>query len=108
MIARGRIFNVGDEIAYTEREWLGFVKDAAKWQGEIKVLPDADVPETFGLGGNPEHHIFADTRAIRHDLGYADPFNLATSLERTIAWERKNLATEPTDYTVEDAILNRM
>ena len=106
--ARGRIFNVGDEIAYTEREWLGFVKDAAGWQGEIEIVPDADLPESLGGGGNTEHHIFADTRAIRRDLGYTDPFDLAASLERTIAWERKNLATEPVDYTEEDAILNRM
>lgn len=105
--ARGRIFNVGDEIAYTEREWLGFAKNVAGWLGEIAVVPDDELPESLGAGGNTEHHIFADTSAIRRDLGYTDPFDLATSLERTIAWERKNLSTEPVDYAAEDAILSR-
>ena len=51
--ARGRIFNVGDEIAYTEREWLGFVKDAAGWPGEIRSFPDADFPNPSALGETP-------------------------------------------------------
>ena len=99
---------MGDEIAYTEREWLGFVKEAAGWPGEIRIVPDADLPESFSLGGDTQHHIFASTGAIHHDLGFTEPFDLATSLERTSAWERKNLAAEPVNYTAEDAILNRI
>lgn len=63
--------------------------------------------ESLGAGGNTEHHIFADTSAIRRDLGLVEPFDLAISLTRTIAWERKNLSTEPVDYSVEDAMLSK-
>jgi len=106
--ACGRTFNVGDETAFTERQWVRFVGDAGGWQGRIGIVPDTDLPVSLSGGGNFQHHSFADTGAIRRDLDFKDPFDLATSLERTIAWERKHLAPEPVDYTAEDAVLAQL
>ncbi len=106
--ANGRTFNVGDRSAFTEQQWLEAMAEAAGWDGRIEIIPDADLPETLGGGGNFEHHIVVDTGAIRRDLGFTEPFDLPTSLARTIAWERKHLAPEPVDYSAEDAVLAQL
>lgn len=103
--ASSRVFNVGDERAYTEREWVGLIKGVMGWPGSIEVVPDADLPASMRDETNAAQHLAADTSAIRRDLGFTDPFDLDTSLRHAIEWERQALATEPADYADEDAVL---
>lgn len=42
--ARGRIYNVGEETALSTSEWIQNIGKAAKWQGEIVIVPDNQLP----------------------------------------------------------------
>ena len=106
--ARKRIFNVADDNVFTEQEWVTHIAEAAGWDGRIAIVPQDELPaELAGLGAVGQD-LWLDASAIQRDLDFANPVDLPTALERTIAWEREHLATEPIDYALEDAVLARL
>jgi nucleoside-diphosphate-sugar epimerase len=83
-----RVYNVGDESALPEAEWVRRIGQAASWQGQIKPVPRHVLPDNLALPYDWRHNLAADTSRIRADLGYTEPVAEGDALQRTIAWER--------------------
>lgn len=109
--AENRVFNVGEEDAWSRAEWVGHIGKAIGWGGEIIVMPDNLLPEHLRTLAGFEHDLIADTSRVRRELGYEEKIARNEALLKTIAWERANPPAEvdPTqfDYEAEDAALKR-
>jgi len=86
----GSIYNVGEEPALTERQWVEAIGYAAGWKGEVVIVPREDVPDHEALDWR--YSLWTDTTRIRRELGYVEPVSLTAALERTIEWERSALS----------------
>jgi len=110
--ATGRVYNVGEESALSEADWVRAIAQAAGWSGEIVVVPRARLPLSLRWWGDLalDQDWATDTTRIRTELGYAERVPRDEALRRTIAWERANVLTDvpPTlfDYATEDALLS--
>ncbi len=106
--AAGKVYNVGEEIAYTEAEWIHRLGAVTGWAGRVVPLPKP--PEVLPSGKDWRHHFVADTRKIRRELAYREPVALDEALRRTIAWERAHppeaIDPSPFDYAAEDERLS--
>jgi nucleoside-diphosphate-sugar epimerase len=86
--AAGRIFNVGEEPAPTEREWVQRIAEAAGWSGEIAVVAAEETSAGPEQPFDWKYALVFDTQRIRDELGYAEPVSCADAMERTVRWER--------------------
>jgi nucleoside-diphosphate-sugar epimerase len=107
--ASGRVYNVAEDDALTELEWLGALGRAARWSGDVAVLPRDKVPPHLRMPGNLAQHWVADSTRIRRELGFHERTSRDQALRRTVAWERTHPPREidPArfDYAAEDAAL---
>lgn len=108
--AAGRIYNVAEADAPTEREWLEAVAQIAGWSGQIIEVDEDELPEAWAPGMEIQQHLLIDTTRIRGELGYRERFTRQEALKRTIDWERDHLPDGPPmpPYDVEDAVLARL
>lgn len=110
--ATGRIYNVGDEPAFTIQVWVQAIGKVAGWQGTIVSLPEERLPERLVVKLNTNQDLFFDTTRIRQELGYREPVSLDEALKHTIAWQRANPPADidPNlfDYTLEDVVLAKL
>ena len=86
--AVGQIFNVGEEEAESELNWIGRIGRAAEWQGEIEVVPEDALPKELAEPYDWNHNLAGDTRRIRETLGYKETVSPAEAMERSVGWER--------------------
>ncbi len=84
--AAGQVYNVGEDVAFTEAEWIHRLGAVTGWRGRVVSLPKP--PEVLPSGKDWRHHFVADTRKIRDELGYREPVALDEALRRAVAWER--------------------
>jgi nucleoside-diphosphate-sugar epimerase len=107
--AAGRIYNVADQETLTEAEWVLRIGRAANWNGLVIPLSNDDIPAHLRVPYRNEQHWEMSSARIRTELGFKEPVDFTTSLERTIAWERENppRQIDPTqfDYAAEDAVI---
>jgi len=96
--AAGRVYNVAERPAYSEREWAGKIAEATGWTGEFVTLPKDRTPPHLVQPGNSAQHWEADSSRIRRELGYREPVPLDEAIRRTIEWERANPPTEFNPY----------
>jgi nucleoside-diphosphate-sugar epimerase len=86
--AAGRTYNVGEERAPTEREWVLGIGRAAGWDGEVRAVAREGLPpemvEPYDFG----HDLVADTRRIRAELGYRERTDRDEALRQSVLWER--------------------
>lgn len=104
--AAGRIYNVGEEPALTEAEWIRKIGAVAGWQGEVVPVPEAALPDLPDL--STEQDLVLDTSRIRRELGFREVVSLEEGLGRTIRWERDHPPEplpSPPDYAAEDRAL---
>lgn len=105
--AAGRVYNVAEKPAFSEREWARKIAAATGWTGELVVLPKERMPAHLAQKGNSTQHWETDSSRIRRELGYSEPVALDEAIARTIAWERAHPPVEFTphrfDYEAEDA-----
>lgn len=92
--ASGRIYNVGEEDALTERDWVLAIARAAQWEGRVLVLDKSFMPEHLSDDHPYENHLVADTSRIRAELGYSERVGRERALLETVAWERANPPAE--------------
>jgi len=107
--AAGRIYNVAEPNAGTEREWVETIARITGWKGRILALPADRLPDSLKDEGDFRQHLSADTSRIRQELGYRETIEQTEALQRTIHWERAN-PPDPIDpaqfnYAAEDAII---
>jgi nucleoside-diphosphate-sugar epimerase len=103
----GRVYNVVDDGAPTEAEWVAAVARAAGWNGRLVVIPKGDLPEQLADGHEQQWEV--DASKLRRELGWQPRVGLADALAATVAWERVNPPEEPGnfDYALEDEVLAR-
>ena len=102
----GRIYNVGEEPALTERGWVKGIGAAAGWNGEVVTFPHERLPAHLKQPLDWRYSLWTDTARIRHELGYAEPVPLGEALERSVEWERPTLhEAGVSNYGEEDALL---
>jgi nucleoside-diphosphate-sugar epimerase len=111
--AAGKTYNVADDPTVTEREWVERFATITGWKGRIVIVPADQLPED--LRGNEvdySQHLITDSTLIRTELGYQEPVNWQTALQRTIEWERTHApeTVDPAmfDYATEDAALEKL
>jgi nucleoside-diphosphate-sugar epimerase len=109
--AANRIFNVGEEDAWSRAEWVKSIGQAVGWSGEVVAMPDGLLPEHLKSPTVYEHDLVVDTSRIRKELGYAERVSRDEALLKTIAWERANppaeVDPEQFDYVAEDAAVEK-
>jgi nucleoside-diphosphate-sugar epimerase len=99
--AAGRVYNIAEEIAYTEAEWVSRIGEAAGWGGKVVTVLRGRLPVPF----NTDQDLTMDSSRIRAELGYREVVRPAEALRQTIAWERANPSAQALDYAVEDALI---
>ncbi|HVG19280.1 MAG TPA: NAD-dependent epimerase/dehydratase family protein [Blastocatellia bacterium] len=110
--AAGRIYNVGEQDAPTEAEWIEGIGGAARWDGAIVAAPKELLPGHLVAPYDWQHHIVGDTARIRNELGYAESVTREDALKKTVEWQRAHPPEKadpaPFDYAAEDAALAKI
>jgi nucleoside-diphosphate-sugar epimerase len=86
--AVGQIYNLGEEEAEPEIDWIRRIGRAAEWQGEIEVVSEDRLPKGLAEPYDWDHHLAADTGRIRQALGYEETISPSEAMERSVHWER--------------------
>jgi len=107
--AAGRVYNVAEPDPITEADWTAKIGAITGWAGRVIPVPPECAPKHLIHPYRSEQHLFMDSKRIRAELGYAEPFCVDEALRRTIQWEEANppAQIDPAqyDYTAEDAAL---
>jgi nucleoside-diphosphate-sugar epimerase len=86
-----RVYNVGDELTFTERGWIERIGALAGWEGNVVPVPQAELPYDLRQPFDWRYDLWTDTRAMRSELGYVQPVPLDDALRRTVDWESSEL-----------------
>ncbi len=92
----GQIFNVGELESLSEADWVRRIGDAAEWKGDLRIVPDEQLPEDPRAIFDWRHFVVGDTSKIRRVLGYQARMGAQEAMARTVAWERRH-PPEPID-----------
>ena len=109
--AAGRIYNVAEQEAISETEWVKRIGRAAGWNGSIVPIAKESTPAHLRVPYRNEQHWYMSSERIREELGFVEPVSQETALERTIAWERNNppeWSVAQFDYAAEDTVLGEV
>ena len=105
--AVGRIYNVGEEFALTEAEWVQAIAPAANWHGRIIKADRENIPKHLLPDFNTSQSLVTDTTRIQEELGYKEIIAMHEALGRTVAWQLSNYPEkydpEDFDYDAEDS-----
>jgi nucleoside-diphosphate-sugar epimerase len=107
----GHVFNVAELETPTLQERTRHLANVFGWDGEIVVVPDAEVPTKRVRAVNLLQDWVVDTSRVRRALGYEEIIPYEEGLQRTISWLLANPpAPESTtpDYAAEDRLLARL
>jgi nucleoside-diphosphate-sugar epimerase len=86
--ATGRIYNIGEQKAATELDWIGRIGRTARWRGRVKVIAEDVLPANLAEPYDWRHHLVGDTARIRHELGYREQVSAGEAMKRSVDWER--------------------
>jgi len=107
--ARGRIYNVCEEPAFSDLEWQTRIAKLLGWPGKLTVLPRERTPKHLLKPGSPAQHMVASSERIRRELGYGEIVEIDEAIRRTAYWELRNppssIPLQQFDYAAEDAAL---
>ena len=103
------VYNTGEEICFTEREWISLVARRMGWGGRVVPAPNGALPTYLRDPYDWSNHLEVDSSRIREELGYREPVVLDDWLRTTIRWELENppdSALDEFDYAAEDEVLS--
>jgi nucleoside-diphosphate-sugar epimerase len=110
--ALGQTYNLGENRALSEAEWVRKIGRAAGWIGKILAVNEEHLPPHLRSPYDWRHHCTGDTARIRQELGFAEPVSPDEALARTIAWERahppEQVDCKQFDYAAEDAAITQL
>jgi nucleoside-diphosphate-sugar epimerase len=86
--ASGRVYNLGEEPASSEAEWIRAIGEAVGWTGHAREVPREELPEEEREPYDFAHDLVADTGRIRRELGFVERVGREESLRRAVAAER--------------------
>jgi len=82
--AAGRVYNLGEEDALTEAEWIGAIAAAAGWNGAVRAVDASELPESEREPYDFRHDLVADTTRIREEFGFRERVGRAEALRRAV------------------------
>jgi nucleoside-diphosphate-sugar epimerase len=83
--ASGRTYNLGEERAHTEREWVERIGRAAGWRGRVCPVSREELPpELTEPPLDYSHDLVADTSRIRRELGFRERTDPAEAMRRAV------------------------
>lgn len=91
--AAGRVYNVGEKSALTEKQWVEEIARTTDWRGEVCAVPAEDLPEHRRQPLDFRYELMTDTTRIREELGYSEPVGRDEGLRRASEWERSRRMT---------------
>jgi nucleoside-diphosphate-sugar epimerase len=110
--AAHRIYNVSEPTALSQADFIRAIGQVAGWTGQVVVVPQSALPESWVLPFNVSQNWVTDSTRIRQELAYMEPIAKETAFQRSIKWQRSNPpksipmdALELLDYATEDQIL---
>ena len=110
--AKNRIYNVGEEKAVSEEDWIKTIGRAAGWDGKVVTVPKEQMPDSWIQNIDTDQNLVTDSTRIRKELGFSEIVNGNDALKLTIEWERKHLPTKIEqkmfDYEAEDKLLKKL
>jgi nucleoside-diphosphate-sugar epimerase len=86
--ASGRVYNLGEDDALREAEWIQAIGEAVGWTGLVRAVERDALPETEREPYNFTHDLIADTSRIRRELGFREGVGRREGLRRSVASER--------------------
>ena len=107
--AKNQVFNVGENFALTQEEWVRHVGRVMGWGGRVIFLDADRMPRHLqeNQAMDFRQHLTADTTSIRRSLGFEEQVSFEEGLAKTIKWLR-TCTPEPSEmkefnYEAEDA-----
>lgn len=103
--AAGRIYNIAEGPALSETEWIERIGRSAGWKGSVIPVSKERTPTHLKVPYRNEQDWAMSSARIRNELGYVEPVDSNTAVERTIVWERANppaISAAAFDYASED------
>ena len=89
--ASGRIYNIGERKAESEKDWIARIGEAGGWTGRLTVVPENALPAELQEPYDWNHQLAGDTARIRRELGYHEKISPAEAMRRSVRWERSQL-----------------
>ncbi|HYX21175.1 MAG TPA: NAD-dependent dehydratase, partial [Thermoanaerobaculia bacterium] len=86
--AADRVYNVGEEPAPTESEWVHRIAKAAGIAADVREVSREELPRELVEPFDFAHDLIADTRRIREELGYREVEEPEAAVREAVAWER--------------------
>jgi nucleoside-diphosphate-sugar epimerase len=86
--AAGRTYNLGEETALTEAQWVREIGLAAGWRGDVGEVPREELPAPLAEPYDFAHDLVASSARIRAELGFRERVGRTEGLRRSVAWER--------------------
>ena len=83
--AAGRIYNVAEAESFTETEWILRIGRAVNWKGSGAPISKELTPAHLRVPYNSQQHWEMSSARIREELGFAEPIDGQTALQRTLA-----------------------
>jgi nucleoside-diphosphate-sugar epimerase len=105
--ASTRIYNVAEDPAPTELEWVRTIATVAGWDGAIVPVDSEVLPEPLRIDPHGQD-LHMDSTRIRAELGFVEPVGRDEAIARTIQWDLAHPPEshpDPFDYVAEDAVL---
>ena len=84
--AAGKIYNVAEQVAQTQKEWIEELGRAAGWRGQVIAAPE--VPPTSNA--DFRHNLTTDSSLIRRELGYEESVGRQEWVRRMVEWLRSD------------------
>jgi nucleoside-diphosphate-sugar epimerase len=111
----GKIYNVGDEVIWSLRQWVGIIARTLNHEWELISMPFSLARPSRPYVGRSFHWI-TDIEKIKTELGYRDKIPAREGLEQTVKWYLKNRPEyggeleqqlkDPFDYEAEDQLIS--
>ncbi len=109
--SRGKVYNLAEEAARTELEWLKILAEKLNWQGEICLCETHQLEPPLRENLRWEQDLLMDSSKIRTQLGYKELIPFVVGLEETITFEKifheESPQVLPMPYALEDRIYQR-
>lgn len=108
----GQVYNIGSPRTHTVAAWVRAIGEVLGWDGEVKCLPEASLPDHLATSYNYLQHIMYDTTKIRRELGFYELVEAEDALRATVEWQRdnppENGSADRLDYAAEDAAVRAL
>jgi nucleoside-diphosphate-sugar epimerase len=86
--AAGRVYNVGEEPAPTESEWVHRIARAAGLAADVREVAHEELPAELAETFDFAHDLVVGTRRIREELRYREVEEPEAAVRAAVAWER--------------------